>query len=387
MMLSTVSGCGGGGGGDSNPPSSAPNVLAVTVDSGPAGVTANVNIPFVSIRICAPGSTTACQTIDHILLDTASTGLRVMASVLDPAIVLPDQTDDSGHALTECLVFVSGYVWGSVKQADVQLAGRTASSLPIQVIGNSTFPVPTACSSRGSGSMNSVSDLGANGVLGVSSFVEDCGSGCADNAIPGIYYVCSGSTCSPVTVSVAKQVRNPVAALNEDNNGFVIEMAAVPSSGATTATGSLILGIGTQTNNALGAAKVLDLDANGELTTIYKSQTVTAFLDSGSNGLFFPDSSIPDCASPAGWFCPTSSQSLSAVIQGKTNGTTASVDFSIANIHTLMTANPTYTAYGNIGADWSGYFDWGMPFYYGRKVFMAIEQRSTPAGNGPYVAY
>jgi hypothetical protein len=235
--------------------------------------------------------------------------------------------------------------------------------------------------------MNTVSDFGANGVLGISSFVEDCGPDCAQNAIPGIYYVCSGSTCNPVTVSTPRQVRNPVAALDQDNNGFVVEMAMVPDSGAATATGSLILGIGTQANNAFSAAKILDLDANGEFTTIYKTQTVTAFLDTGSNGLFFPDSSIPDCVSPAGWFCPTSTQSLSAVMQGKTNGTTDSVGFSIANIHDLMTANPTYTAYSNIGANWSGSFDWGIPFYYGRKVFMAIEQRSTPAGNGPYLAY
>jgi hypothetical protein len=361
--------------------------MAITVDSGPAGVTANVNIPFVSVKICMPGSTTVCQTIDHVLLDTASTGLRVMASVLDSSMVLPDQTDDSGHALTECLAFISGYVWGPVKQADVQLAGHKASSLPIQVIGNSAFSVPGTCSGQGSRSMNTVSAFGANGVLGISSFAEDCGPGCAKNAIPGIYYVCSGSTCNPVMVSTTRQVQNPVAALDQDNNGFVVEMAAVPASGAATATGSLILGIGTQANNALGVAKILDLDVNGELTTVYNSQSVMAFLDTGSNGLFFPDSSIPDCVSPTGWFCPTSSQGLSAVMQGKTNGTTASVDFSIANINDLMTANPTFTAYSNIGADWSGYFDWGMPFYYGRKVFMAIEQRSTPAGTGPYVAY
>jgi hypothetical protein len=361
--------------------------MAITVDSGPAGVTANVNIPFVSVTICAPGSTTICQTIDHILLDTASTGFRVMASVLNSSMVLPDQTDDSGHALTECLAFISGYVWGPVKQADVQLADHKASSLPIQVIGNSAFSVPSSCSSRGSGSMNTVNDFGANGVLGISSFVEDCGSDCAMFVIPGSYYACSGSTCNPVTVSTSRQVQNPVAALDRDNNGFVVEMAAVPVSGGATATGSLILGIGTQANNVLGAAKILDLDANGELTTIYKTQTVTAFLDSGSNGLFFPDSSIPDCIAPAGWFCPTSSQSLSAVMQGKTNGTTSSVDFSIANIHDLMAANPSYVAYGNIGANWSSLFDWGLPFYYGRKVFMAIELRDTPAGSGPYVAY
>jgi hypothetical protein len=387
MMLSMVSGCGGGGGGDSNPPASAPNVLAVTVDTGPAGVTPNVNIPFVSIRICAPGSTTACQTIDHILLDTASTGLRIMASVLNPAVVLPDQTDDSGHALTECLAFISGYVWGSVKQADVQLAGRTASSLPIQIVGDSTFAVPASCSSRGSGSMNTVSDFGANGVLGISQFVADCDAPCAQ-AVPisGAYYVCSGSTCSPVSVSVSKQVQNPVAALDQDNNGFMVEMAAVPAAGAATATGSLILGIGTQANNVPGGATKLDLDSYGDLVTTYKNQIVSAFFDTGSNGLFFPDAGIPDCTSPLGWYCPTSTQDLTAVVRGATTGT-ANVDFSIANIHTLMTANPTYTAYGNIGAYWGNSFDWGLPFYYGRRVFTAIEQRSTPNGTGPYIAF
>ncbi|MBS1228286.1 MAG: hypothetical protein H6R17_1563 [Proteobacteria bacterium] len=33
------------------------------------------------------------------------------------------------------------------------------------------------------------------------------------------------------------------------------------------------------------------------------------------------------------------------------------------------------------------YFDWGLPFFFGRRVFTAIEGRSTPGGNGPYVAY
>jgi hypothetical protein len=32
-------------------------------------------------------------------------------------------------------------------------------------------------------------------------------------------------------------------------------------------------------------------------------------------------------------------------------------------------------------------FDWGLPFFYGRTVYTAIENQSTPAGVGPYFAF
>jgi len=32
-------------------------------------------------------------------------------------------------------------------------------------------------------------------------------------------------------------------------------------------------------------------------------------------------------------------------------------------------------------------FDWGLPFFFGRNVFTAIEGQSTPAGPGPYWAF
>jgi hypothetical protein len=32
-------------------------------------------------------------------------------------------------------------------------------------------------------------------------------------------------------------------------------------------------------------------------------------------------------------------------------------------------------------------FDWGLPFFYGRNVYAAVEQQSTPGGSGPYIAY
>jgi Protein of unknown function (DUF3443)/Protein of unknown function (DUF2844) len=32
-------------------------------------------------------------------------------------------------------------------------------------------------------------------------------------------------------------------------------------------------------------------------------------------------------------------------------------------------------------------FDWGLPFFYGRNVYTAIDAANTPAGPGPYIAF
>ena len=99
--------------------------------------------------VCAPGSTTNCQTIDHIQVDTGSYGLRILAPVL--TVSLPVVTLSSGSSLVECTQFLDGYSWGPVSLADVKIAGETAGSVPIQVIGDSRFTtVPAACSNTGS---------------------------------------------------------------------------------------------------------------------------------------------------------------------------------------------------------------------------------------------
>lgn len=396
-------GCGGGGGGGSGTPASlantcpnptntdTSNVLAVTVDTGPAGVTPNINLPFVTVTVCVPGSTSNCQTIDHVLLDTGSYGLRIMAPALcGPLLNLPQQTGDSGNALAECSLFLSGYSWGAVRIADVTLAGETARSVPIQIIADSAFgTTPTACSSLGSQPINTVAKLGAKGILGVGPFIQDCGTGCTSaGAIRNWYFQCpSGATCSPDTVSLAKQVTNPVALLPTDNNGVVVAMNAIPDTGAATATGTLALGIGTQSNNALGTATVFDLDGSGNLQTTYNGVTLhEAFLDTGSNGLFFDDPGITLCSLSTGFYCPISTLSLSAIVGGATNGVSANVPFKVANADSLAGG---YTAFNDVGGpiNRAGHFDWGLPFHYGRKVFTAIEGRSTPAGTGPYVAF
>ena len=117
----------------------------------------------------------------------------------------------AGPAVAECAQFVSFYSWGSVRSADIKLGAETASNARIQVIADPAFPsVPHACSSTGAAG-NSVQSLGANGLIGLGNFAQDCGQRCSVQASNGYYYSCTGGTCAPIAVSIAKQVWNPVA--------------------------------------------------------------------------------------------------------------------------------------------------------------------------------
>jgi hypothetical protein len=394
-VLLVTSGCGGdsGGGRWPTPPPTAGNVASVVVDMGPAAAGGVVNTAYVSLTICVPG-TTNCQTIDHVILDTASSGFRVFSSEVASSLTLPPVLDSTGQPLAECIAFADGYSWGSVRRADISIAGEQASSVPIQVIGDPAFPdVPADCSSAGPAE-DTVAAFGGNGILGVSVFQEDCGPACAATAIAGVYYSCPVSGCVATAATLAQQIQNPVFHFATNNNGVILLLPSIGSAGAPSVTGSLIFGIDTQNNNALGTATVLTVDANsGYLTSLYNGQSLTnSFIDSGSNGFFFPDDTIPVCtsATSSGFYCPETEQTLTATIQSVTM-VTKDVPFYIGNADALLNNNPTFFAYDNLGgpmpASLSGSFDFGLPFFYGRTVFFAIEGHPTSAGTGPFVAF
>ena len=381
-----LAGCGGGGGGSSSSPPPTVNTQAIVVDGGPASVP---NIAFTSVTLCAPG-TNNCQTIDHIQVDTGSTGLRILAPVLSSGISLPQQTDAAGNPLVECAQFVDGFSWGPVKMADIRIAGEQASPVPIQVIGDSNFTnIPRSCSNSGPPE-NTVQAFGANGLLGVGLFLQDCGPRCAQSAIPGTYYSCP-STCNPVPVALPQQLQNPVALFAADNNGVIIQLPPVPDAGASTASGSIIFGIGTQADNALGSATVLPTNpSTGTIVTTYNGHAyTTSYIDSGSNLFFFGINAFPLCAGVAqGLYCPAATQNLSAILQG-TSQASSNVNFSVASADQILSANPKFNAFDDLAAP-SGdnsTFAWGLSFFYGRTVYTAIEQRSTPGGQGPYFAF
>ena len=370
------------------------------VDAGPKQL--GVNLPSVTVTICVPGTTT-CQTINHILVDTGSTGLRIVAEALTSAMfALPAAKTAANDPMYECLVFADGYAWGSVRHADVQLADGKASSLAIQLIGDPPPPAlptaPTDCTGIPSvPSQNTVAEIGANGILGISVFLEDCGAACTTIANPagqGFYYGCPANVCAGTTVALTAQLQNPVSKFGANNNGVSIVLPAITAVGKPTVTGALVLGIDTQSNNQLGSATVLSVSPlSGNFTTIFNGKTYTGagFMDSGSNGNFFDDPNLKACTSNLNWYCPPTAVTLSATNQGVgASSATSTVSFSVASLDALSNANPAFAAYDNIAgpmpATVAG-FDWGLPFFFGRSVAIAFEGRSTAAGAGPFFAY
>lgn len=406
-----ASGCGGSStptstaGGNTITPTAA-NVATITVNQGPAAANGYpyVNGAFATVTICAPGSTTNCGSVDGILVDTGSTGLRVLSSALTAAgVTLPAQTDSLTNPVTECYEFVDSYVWGQVETADLTIATETASSIPVQVLDDSTYTAPAECTSGGLPSADTLSTLDANGVLGIGSYALDCGTVCTApgystdaNPFPVQYYGCpTATTCQIITESDSLQVQNPVSLFTTDNNGVIIELPAVTAPEATLS-GSLVFGIGTETNNALGSATVFTLNTTGEyegyFTTNFDSQSNPAsFLDSGSNGLYFVDATIENddaCEVNTDFYCPAAPLNNLTGTNVGANGATNAVVFGVANADEVFSTYPNDAVFNNLaGIGSSGSFDWGLPFFYGRNVFTSIDGVSTPAGANAFWAY
>jgi hypothetical protein len=375
-----------------NPAATADNVQPIVVDGGPSGLAPNyyVNGVFTSVQVCAPGSTTNCQTIDHVLVDTGSVGLRLLSAAGggEFSLSLPPQTAPDGNPLVECGQFVDGFVWGPVVLADIGLGGEVARSTPIQVIAPTGVPaVPSNCDSTGGANENTLSALGANGILGVGVFLQDCGESCGQQAL-NLYYSCPSTGCVETQVPTARQVQNPVSLFANDNNGVIIELPAIPGIGQATANGALVFGIGTEANNGLGDAVVYATDAKGNFTVTYNGASyASSFIDSGSNGLFFltaADAGLPPCQGNSSFYCPTTEKSFTPTNRGS-NGASGTVTFNIANAQALFDSGNT--AFNNLGGTYSGAFDYGLPFFFGRNLYVAIENQNTSGGVGPYWAY
>lgn len=402
VLFSLLCGCGGGGGGGDGSESDsvtidAPNEVAVVVDGGPTGIA--INLPFTTVTVCAPG-TSNCKTIDHVLIDTGSVGLRIMASLLDP-LTLPAVTDGSRAPIVECTQFADGYAWGPTRLADVQIAEERAAAIPIQVIGDSNAPaVPDDCSQSAGTELDTVAAFGANGVLGVGVFAEDCGLTCnlqpSSSSYTHFYYACpEGTSCSSTPMPLAQQTQNPVSHFPVDNNGIILELSAFTGVATANLRGKLVFGIGTQNNNALGSRHILSVDSQRGtvVTTFNGAPAITeSYVDSGSNLMFFVDPRTETCDGrndvANGLYCPASSQALTATIQ-QNDGSQTTVHFTVDNAHTVLTAHPTATAFATLAAPGFGSlegdtFVWGLPFFFGRDIYVAIEGQSVSA---PYIAF
>jgi len=387
-----------------------PPALAVTVDRGPAALVSSgqiaANVLYATITLCTPGSTTECQDVDHVQVDTGSTGLRLAHEALSgtaaPRPVLDPRT---GLPLLQCAVFADGYTWGSVVKADVVIGGRRISGMSLGIIGDpAAGSAPDACSGGSGPDQGTVAALGANGILGVGLFLEDCGPFCttdvpSSGAAP--YYVCSSTgatpSCTPATAALADQISNPVGLLDSDNNGLQLRLPAPSAPGVASLSGTLVFGLGTSNANQLGPATLLTTNPDdGTLTTTYGGSSFDqSVIDSGSSAYYFPDTSIPTCppGDPGdGFYCPTNALPASATLAGA-NGAQSQASFTIANADALFREGPSDTAFPDLAGPLPGStlsartFDWGLPFHYGRPVSVLFERRSAGTTTGPAVGF
>ena len=307
--------------------------------------------------------------------------------VLDPVTHNP---------LFECVVFADGYTWGSVVSADVQVGGRTLTSLPIHLIAAAPSGVsaPADCSSGHGNAENLVTQFGANGLLGIGPFLQDCPA-CVSGAVHAAYYVCPGNACAGTAVSTANQLQNPVALLASDNNGVTVQLPAVMAPGVPTLTGTVYFGVGTQADNAVGSATWLALSNSGEFTTSYATMTLlNSFMDTGSNGYFFnkasSDAVLKTCTVNTWAYCPTATTAEMATIDP--NGTNRLINFSVDNAdNDFSTTNdvafPNLAGPATAANAPSSSFDWGLPFFFGRTVFVLFETKTAGTVTGPATAF
>ncbi len=384
------------------------NTTEVVVDAGPGGgfSLGVTNLPYVTVTVCAPGSSTACATIDHVFLDTGSIGLRLVRSTVE-SLGLPLQAaaGGSGGGVFECYPFVVGAVWGPLAQADVRIGGERAAAVPVQLIDDlspALAAVPADCEAAAGGQMlQSVGALSAKGVLGVGMLRHDCGLTCQlgdYGAGIALYWNCGSAGCGPTALAPPLQVQNPVTFFDVNNNGTVLVMPPLPDLGAAVARGRLVFGIGTQANNQipLSASLYTVQPDPASVDYLYLNTTVggvrypVSYIDSGSNGLFYDDAAITTACAGAGsggWYCPATRADRSAQVAGA-NGNLGTVAFSIVSADRLFaTSNVAFDNLGGAaGAANSGAFVWGMPFFYGRSVYTSVwGQALSP--DGPWYAF
>lgn len=421
-----LSGCGNSSSTTTAPTPAANNSLAVNAGFGPDGQSGGVpNELYTTITVCQPG-TENCVTIPNILVDTGSIGLRLLPTAL-AGLSLSTITVD-GNVLEECVQYGdTSYSWGPMALAKVEITGETDNDIPVQLVGDTNFAVPGNCLSTpiapgtpNGGNEDTVFSLNANGILGIGNGASfgpwDCGEDCTsvEFGIGFPYYICPGGACSPVGVPTADQDVNPIAEFtSSDTNGMMIILPSVGTTGAPTVSGTINFGVSTQSDNALGSATVFAEDPCGFIPTVtfngvgYDDTICTpadsggmgGIFDTGSNALFVSDSStlsflgIYDCASTTagfGFYCVTGGGTATLSNVGLFGyGNVGSEALSALNITDGTTLLKTNNAvFNNLGGESGGTgpstdsFDFGLPFFIGRTVFIGITGASgTSSGS------
>ena len=406
LLSFLLSACGGGGGNSSS--NSSGSSVTSTTNNNPNNTTTVVNtsvnaIPIVanggisggyinammgSVTICQP-NTQNCYTVNNVLFDTGSEGVRVLASALPNNFLTPITTANAGSE-DECAAFADGVTFGDVALAQVQLGGLTSSSVPIQVIGQSNSSIPSTCSSMGS-SMQTASTLGGNGIVGIGPFQNDCGATCALNSNNNYYYSCQSTTgCTSISVTANEQVINPIVVMPNYNNGTVISLPNISTNGVNSINGYIYMGIGNAANNNM-PAHVIQLNSVGEMNVNYKGTIYpNSFVDSGSSIYGLIDSSMNVCSIAGNnFFCPGGLVNIPIDVSDSNNITNITSQITLNDATTLL--NSGNIVFNDLGTPLIGSLsngvDLGLSFFFGKNIVTGINGKTSNLGVGPYVGW
>ncbi|MHB1756179.1 MAG: DUF3443 family protein [Leptospirillum sp.] len=380
-----------------------PLYLGTAGDNSPTICGSAINNPCTDVTICDPSGGN-CQTVNNVLVDTGSSGLRVFRSVLNNTTSLDQVASPGGDPVGECEAFGNGSYgdWGPLVYAQVRLSGEPPVTLPIQLIdptyaGQYTSNGNPASSNAACGQTftpdTSPSNASFNGILGVGLFVHSCGTLCANSNGYGVFFSCSGSSCTSTTLEPCEQDQNPVPLLPQDNQGVLLSFPSI-NTPETSGTGYLILGIGSQSDNNPQGVTAYEADSSGNFQTTfggttYSSSNGFAFIDSGSDGYFFPDSTIHNSGSPDYYYNPSSPATPYATIfsASGTNSNSTSFNFTI-QAPPAQGSGFLDGVIPNLGFDQPGGFDWGLPFFFFKQnVYVGINGQPSTLGTGPFWAF
>ena len=342
------------------------------------------NRMVVQITVCVPG-TQSCTTIDDVMVDTGSTGLRLEASAVPPWLRLPAVLGPNHQPLAECLRFVGDDAWGPLQRADLRIGGLTASGLPIQIIDDAAAPQPASCPR---------SDVHptSNGTLGIGSHLTDCQGECRQSQSAPLYFQCEGERCDPLEGPVAEAYRlpNPVSSFDGHDNGVVFDLPDLADEGSVDSVGTLTIGVGTAGDDRLDAAAIVILNERGRFMTLYGGRDYPdSYIDSGTETLIVPDDALPRCSGMTWAFCVAPVVTREAVMVGR-DGARYELAFRVGDYRHIRQRGFGASAEIAVAAmPRSGAFVWGAPFFLGKRVAVVLEGRAVPsvAGlEGPFYA-
>lgn len=329
------------------------------------------NLPFVSVTVCASG-TRNCVTVDRIKLDTGSEGLRVFRSALQ-GLQLSIERDARGADLALCAGFAGGDGdWGPIASADLILGDEFAREAKIQIV-DPDFPSPNVTC------LPTAND-GRNGILGMSTALTSPNG--------KSYFSCRSDGCTPVTLDSAQEPLNPIAYLNEDNNGIIVQTPEVPATGAASVKGWVIFGIDTRSNNQSDRARTTcHVRSDDFFQANYRGKNYWTKLDSGTNAYDLPPPAvnIPFCGNSSVYLCPVHPADFEVNLLNEDGTSCAGLDLTITGEGHGAMAIPGLGE--SWGGDTSGMFILGVPFFFGKRIYYGTAHQLSSLGMGPLVAF